>query len=780
MPKISVVIPVYNTEEYLEQCLDSVLGQTLSDIEVICVDDNSKDRSMDILLGYQEKDSRVRAFHFSEPKSALQARKLGVMEAKGEYILFLDADDYLETDACRQIYEKMQQEKVEILHFSSRVVNCANLPQTRIDNNQRLLTPCQEKITGKAIFDACFKQGKFFITLWNKLFDAQLCKKAFGYMEDRYLPKAQDLYSFFIIAHFAQSYKGWISQPLHNYCLGRGVVGSAAMNLDKFERYCSQAHVADALEVFCKGQNILNTHKDLIDQHRERWVDECVKIWKNQLPTELSPQGWQILCKYWGSKKVIACTAGQFWFQRPKIAKKLEGLPQIRLQDKKIKTIAFYYYHFTTGGVQRVMSLLAKMFLEMGYKVVLITDTAPTDEDFPLPEGAVRTTILDRSLIKDSNFIQRLDSWEKLMKEYQFDLLFYHAWTTNTMLWDTLYLKDHGIPVIVHAHSVFSFAVNKFQYLFNEVARVLPIADGLIVLSEADKAFWDAFCPNVHFIPNPISQELENAVTAKWENQDLIWVGRVANEKQPWAIFSIMEKVVAQLPDTKIYLLGDFGDPKWTEMAQNGGIEKNVVFCGLTQNVNEYYAKAAVQLVTSKYEGFMMTLLEAQAHSLPTVMFKMPNLTMGKPEFGVIGVDQMDTTAAAAEIVRLLKDREHWQRNSSLARDGYDWLKQYDFEEAWRRVLAGETMPSVLNRPVTEMIHTFVNHYEEGLKFQDGQSRQLQLVEPGALKLGRVIILLPQPFAGFVQCCRDHGFKYTVKYGWEKVMNKLNKLLKRK
>ena len=111
MPKISVVIPVYNTEDYLEQCLDSVLGQTLSDIEVICVDDNSKDRSMDILLRYQEKDSRVRAFHFSEPKSALQARKLGVMEAKGEYILFLDADDYLETDACRQIYEKMQVER---------------------------------------------------------------------------------------------------------------------------------------------------------------------------------------------------------------------------------------------------------------------------------------------------------------------------------------------------------------------------------------------------------------------------------------------------------------------------------------------------------------------------------------------------------------------------------------------------------------------------------------------------------------------------------------------
>ena len=126
MPKITIVIPVYNTEDYLNQCLDSVLSQTLSDIEVICVDDNSKDHSLAILNHYQEQDSRVRVFHFSEPKSALQARKLGVMEARGEYILFLDADDYLENDACRMIYEKITKEQVDILHFSSRVVNCAN------------------------------------------------------------------------------------------------------------------------------------------------------------------------------------------------------------------------------------------------------------------------------------------------------------------------------------------------------------------------------------------------------------------------------------------------------------------------------------------------------------------------------------------------------------------------------------------------------------------------------------------------------------------------------
>jgi glycosyltransferase involved in cell wall biosynthesis len=79
MPKISIVIPVYNTQEYLEQCLDSVLGQTMADLEVICVDDCSKDSSYAIMERYHEKDPRVKIFRFDTPKSALQARKTGLI-----------------------------------------------------------------------------------------------------------------------------------------------------------------------------------------------------------------------------------------------------------------------------------------------------------------------------------------------------------------------------------------------------------------------------------------------------------------------------------------------------------------------------------------------------------------------------------------------------------------------------------------------------------------------------------------------------------------------------
>lgn len=770
--KISIVVPVYNTQEYLEQCINSVLNQTLEEIEMICVDDGSKDDSYAIMQRFAKKDKRLKCIRFETSKSALQARKVGVMTAEGEYIMFLDADDYLEPEACEKLYQKMKEVDVDILHFSSRVVNCANLPEKRIANNQKLLTPFEGRIEGPAVFEDCFIHKKYFITLWNKVFRAELCKKAFEHMEDKYLPKAQDLYSFFIIAYFAQSYFGWNGDCLHNYCLGRGVVGSSSMNLDKFERYCTQVNVAKAMRIFSEKQNTLDKTEVVINRYYTQWIKECLQLWKQELPVAYAAEGWDILCKYWGIEEVLAYVAKMFWTQRPDLARRLNKLPHLTLKDREIKTIGIYYYHFTIGGVQRVMSLLSTMFLKMGYKVVIITDSETTEKDFPLPEGVIRTNVFHREQVKENNIQDRIQSWKSLIQEYQFDMLFYHAWTSNMMLWDFLYFKNMNIPVIVHAHSVFSFAVNKFQNLFVEITKVLPIADGMVVLSEADKAFWDAYNDKVYSIPNPISDDLKGQESAKWENKSVIWVGRVSNEKQPHAIFTIMEKVVRQVPDAKLYLAGDFDAPEWQELAVSKGLQDNVIFCGMIQNVNDYYKKASVYVSTSKYEGFPMTLLEAQAHALPTVMFRMPHLTLGTPECGVVGVDMMDCTSAADEIVKLLTKQEHWAFNSNLAKQSYESLEGYDFETAWQEVLDGKDSPRMLTKPVENMIHTFVNHYEEGFKFQAKEKPKTIVSDPVSYKIGRIITFIPRKIVGGIQCVKDHGFVYTVKYAFAKVAGK--------
>ena len=97
---ISIIIPVYNIEKYLKCCLNSILEQTFQEFEVICVDDGSTDHSLEILEEYKKKDKRIRIFT-QENKYAGVARNNGLKHAKGEYVLFLDADDFLEKDTLR-------------------------------------------------------------------------------------------------------------------------------------------------------------------------------------------------------------------------------------------------------------------------------------------------------------------------------------------------------------------------------------------------------------------------------------------------------------------------------------------------------------------------------------------------------------------------------------------------------------------------------------------------------------------------------------------------------
>ena len=95
MVKVSVIIPVYNVEPYLKQCMDSVVGQTLKDIEIICVDDGSTDGSLDILREYAAEDNRIQIIE-QKNAGAGAARNNGMRHATGKYLSFLDSDDFFE------------------------------------------------------------------------------------------------------------------------------------------------------------------------------------------------------------------------------------------------------------------------------------------------------------------------------------------------------------------------------------------------------------------------------------------------------------------------------------------------------------------------------------------------------------------------------------------------------------------------------------------------------------------------------------------------------------
>ncbi|MBP5399251.1 MAG: glycosyltransferase [Alphaproteobacteria bacterium] len=115
-PKVSVIIPVYNTELYLRECLDSVVYQTLQDIEIICVDDGSTDKSLDILREYAAKDKRLRILNQQHKKQGA-ARNYGLKNAKGKYVFFLDSDDFIKQETLENLYDQIERTQSEICQY---------------------------------------------------------------------------------------------------------------------------------------------------------------------------------------------------------------------------------------------------------------------------------------------------------------------------------------------------------------------------------------------------------------------------------------------------------------------------------------------------------------------------------------------------------------------------------------------------------------------------------------------------------------------------------------
>ncbi|MDD4417813.1 MAG: glycosyltransferase [Bacteroides graminisolvens] len=122
IPKVSVIIPVYNTEKYVRQAVESICRQTLKDLEIIIVNDGSTDGSMTILEELAAQDERIKLFS-QENQGQSAARNFATEKAKGKYIYFMDSDDFLEKDALQLCFEKAESNNLDFVLFDAEILN---------------------------------------------------------------------------------------------------------------------------------------------------------------------------------------------------------------------------------------------------------------------------------------------------------------------------------------------------------------------------------------------------------------------------------------------------------------------------------------------------------------------------------------------------------------------------------------------------------------------------------------------------------------------------------
>ena len=175
IPKVSIIIPVYNAYEYLDKCLSSAINQTLTDIEIICVNDGSVDLSLSVINGYASKDERIVLID-KENGGLSSARNAALDIAKGKYITFLDADDYLDLDTVRIFYETMERENVDAVLCAIKnftLVSDAKIEERKISEERYSKSKAMQE--GKYSFNGEF--SKFSVTSCGKLYKKSIIDK---------------------------------------------------------------------------------------------------------------------------------------------------------------------------------------------------------------------------------------------------------------------------------------------------------------------------------------------------------------------------------------------------------------------------------------------------------------------------------------------------------------------------------------------------------------------------------------------------------------------------
>lgn len=237
---VSIIVPVYNGEEHIERCIDSILSQSYRNIEVIAVDDGSKDRSAQILDLIAESDSRVRVFH-KENSGVSRARNFGLDCASGEFVMFVDCDDYIEPDTVRRLYSLFD-DGVDMTQCTYKIVDDAG-------NASSVYSIREGVYEGRESILCAFFDIQILQSCWAKLYRASHLD---GVRFDGRYAVGEDDYFSFCVCKRAKKIRT-VNEPLYCYYENQGSVMRAPLAEKHFQIF----DILDAQLSECKNEEKL-------------------------------------------------------------------------------------------------------------------------------------------------------------------------------------------------------------------------------------------------------------------------------------------------------------------------------------------------------------------------------------------------------------------------------------------------------------------------------------------------------------------------------------------
>ena len=461
MAKISIVIPVYNVEKYVSQCLNSVVNQTEKDLEIIIVEDKSTDGSLGIIEEYAKKDKRIKLVKHTQNMGLSKTRKDGTLIASGEYVMHLDSDDYIEQNTCERLYQFIKAKSVDIVQFGTYLEYGENVSNEMAQWVSNFMEPTEEYISGDKLEESCFIDGKINCNLVNKIWKTELAQKIYQHVDDGRYVSGEDRYATFIGLYFAKSEIG-TKEKFYHYRLGVGVTGGESLGIEKFESRCKGADIIHKVYDFLVDNQAYEKYKSVYEAFSNDILWDCVDCWYNKLSCRDKQDGYRILLNNWKASEIASAIARVYFEKKCEISNMI---------DSK-KRIAIYYRYVGYDMMDSVIVHYINSVNDLAEFVCLITD----DDAPEKKESAFGRRLYRIPCATDSNWYDyrnRAEQLQEILLRNSITHVIYLSPTSHIEWLDKIVIEGNNVRYNIGLDEYQIDCINKMYSESEQIKRKL-------------------------------------------------------------------------------------------------------------------------------------------------------------------------------------------------------------------------------------------------------------------------------------------------------------------
>ena len=568
IPKVSVIIPVYNVEQWLPECLDSICNQTLKEIEIICIDDESTDKSLDVLKEYAQKDNRITVIAQKNSGAGI-ARNCGLNVMCGKFVAFMDPDDfYPSKDTLKHLYDTAINNNVKI---------CGGTMQIFMKDKTDLMADYLFEVYGKKTY----QEYQFDCGYTRFIYDTDLIKKN-NIFFPHYL-RGQDPVFFVQVMHEAGEFYV-MEEPSYTYRFSHKVI---KWTENKFNDYvCS---LTDNLKFAIKHEysKLIDTIIDRrIDKLRFFDVDDTIrqsKYMQNLLKLRESVRDTDYKKFEKNNKKI-------FLISHPQVISSVGGATSVfwnmakYLNDNGYDVTCLCYSNFEANSPQ--ITDVHFVNLKKFYRTMNFSDAINTYIDYKKPDLMV---FFFPDVFLNANLTEQNQKIPKILMFHSRPDWYFHGWD-NAKMDD---FKKSYVNTYTHV-------------LLQNYANLLP------PFVDKDKVFA---------IANPVQQIVKRDNFK--EHKKLIYLTRLDEAKGVEFLLLAYKIVVKKFSDWHLDIYGQFGTKEYEEQVRKTikalKLSRNVHLKGVTTDVLKTFCEYDFCVFPSNFEGFSVGLSEALSVGLPCI-----------------------------------------------------------------------------------------------------------------------------------------------------------------